>query len=107
MIIITLILHHHPSQCGVWYRHHIKIQVMQVGSDRKKKTSSYIADAWEHFLSPHLSSKRLLSGNILLVTYLYKHKFKIAPYVAVATNLLPNHYNHDDDFEFQAVATSY
>ena len=81
---------------------------MQVGSDRKKKTSSYIADAWEHFLSPHLSSKCLLSGNILLVTYiLYQHKFKTAPYVAVATNWLPNLYNHDDDFEFQAVATSY
>ena len=79
---------------------------MQVGSDRKKKTSSYIADAWERFLSPHLSSKCLLSGNILLVTYLYKRKFKIAPYL-VATILLPNHYNHDGDFGFQAVATSY
>ena len=80
---------------------------MQVGSHRKKKASSYIADAWERFLSPHLSSKCLLSGNILLVTYLHKHKLKIAPYVAVATTWLPNLYNHDDDFEFQAVATSY
>ena len=80
---------------------------MQVRPHRKKKTSSDIADAWEHFLSLHLSSKCLLSGNIILVKYiLYQHKFKIAPYL-VATILLPNHYNHDGDFGFQAVATSY
>ena len=67
-------IHHHLSHCGVWYHHHIKIQVMRVGSHRKKEASSVIADAWEHFLSPHLSSKCLLSGNILLVSYIYKQR---------------------------------
>ena len=90
MIIITPILIfiiYLSSHCGVCYHHHIKIQVMQVGSHRKKEASSDIADAWEHFLSPHLSSKCLLSGKILLVTYIYTSIYRVF-FLTAPPNLL-------------------
>ena len=50
----------------------------------------------------------LLNVYFQVIFYLLNTNINISSKLhIVATNLLPNHYNHDDDFEFQAVATSY